>query len=1215
MQGARFILNTRYFSIVKPGEQTSEYKLSKEHVKKLVQYAGTRETVALELKPENANLTATLKQQETIDEMLKELQNGDENEGKETFEYKDYLKAPTRENASELISRLSEIILYGNNVKSINEVANLVDYAGNRPGVVRIGEHGLFSSFPNVDLDKAAEEISSHEGNIWTHILSLRREDADKLGYDSQAPWRNLVMSHIDDIAKAHDIKVENLRWYAAMHNTGHHPHIHLFVYSADHINNEGFFNEKKNKSISNLKSAFANDIFKDDPYFTYAKEQKTEYRNTLSKQSEKLLNELLYGENSGFSDDKVELLTNKMNELADLLPSKGKIKYGFLPAKQKALVNEIQKIFVYDNPILSQLYQNWCAEQNNIVKLYINEPEFDYPIESNTTFSMIKNDIINAAKGLRDGTSKNTDFEYVAKNNNTPQEKVVELDITKTTDIPLKQEPQEKTDESAIKKEFDVIRWGENYINHHYGFDKDYLPQGKQKYYTMNEMLKDYPELIYYSEDPKVYTPEHKNLNLIYKFDDEQIQKFKSLRILANNFDTRNSEICRKLADCYRYGNGCNKDMSEALLWYGIAVDEFEDSMSAYRLAELYYYGADGIEIDTNLSNYYFKTAYIQFRDEIKNSQYFNALENNSENLDYYDKVSREDAYKEYLIGRMYMNGHGIEQDYDKAYYSFKLSATNGYSHANYYIGNMYYYGLGFEQSFEKAAEYYYRAHENKDMYATYRLAKMYLKGEGVSVDLQKAEELLLKCSDRVVLANYDLARIYEENSNIFNVSDETIQKHYKTALDGLLEQEQDKHDPFTEMRIGSMYLNGKGTDKNIENAISWFDKAALSGNPDAAYQLAYIYTSKKYDVHDTEKATEYYKIAIEGYENAENDNENSTAEYRLGNMYLRSLGTEQNIDKAISWFSRSMQNGNADAAYRIAQIFSSEEYGFFDNEKSIIFYKYAADLGHAYANYYLGKQEFENNNIKASIDYFKRATDGNISHAWYKLGQIYSSEELGFFDGAKAQDCYANALKQYISDYTNNPDDFTAYRIASMYMHGQGTVVNIPDAISWFEKSYNFGNPDAAYQLGNIYHSDNYGFKNYNIAYQYYNFALNSYMAEFNKSPTDGNIAMRIGTMYHYGLGVERDIEKALSWYRKAVELGNLKAQEKIDNALNDKSLSAMSIAQTACHFGKIINTETQAAAKQHYASDHKLKRNEKLHKIAAGHAVSDNEQGFDY
>lgn len=1169
MQGARFVLNTRYFSIAKPGEKINDYKLSSEHVERLIRYVGTRETVALEVKPENQDLTATTKQEETIEELLQELQNKDENEGKETLEYEDYIKAPTRENASELISRLSEIILYGNNVKSIEDVSNLIDYAGNRPGVVKVGEHGLFSSSPSVDLDEAAKEVSTHDGFIWTHILSLRREDADRLGYDSQKPWRDLVMSQIDTIAETHAIKPENLRWYAGMHNTGHHPHIHLFVYSADPINNEGFFNEKKNQSITKFKSAFANSIFKDDPYYRLAKEQKTEYRNELRKQSEKLLQELLSGKNAGFSDEKIDSLSNKMNELADSLSTTGSIKYGFQKQEIKSMVNEIENSLVNDNPILNELYQNWCKEQSNIEKLYINEPKVDYPIENNPTFNTIKNTILREAKSLKDSISKNTDLGCVTA-----------------------------TDEN--NKSYNMK-------------DNTYYASQNKQQYNMNNMLKTYPDLIFYSKEPEVNIPELKYSGLIFESDENSVQKFKSLNILANDFNTRNGEICRELADCYRYGNGCQKDMSEALMWYGIAVDEYTDSMSAYRLAELYCYGTDDIEADTDLANHYFKTAYIQFIDEIKNSQYFYSLEDGNEILDYYDKVEREDAYKEYLIGRMYMNGQGVDQDYNKAYYSFKLSATNGYSHSNYYIGNMYYYGLGFEQSFEKAAEYYYRAQNDNDMYATYRLAKMYLKGEGVSVNFKKAEDLLIKCSERITLANYDLAKLYEENPTVFNVSEDIIQKYYKAALEGFLEQ--DKHDPFTEMRIGSMYLNGKGTDINLESVVNWFDKASISGNTDAAYRLAYIYSSEKYNLNDTEKSNIYYEKALKGYIKAEKSNKNSNAEYRLGYMYFKALGTEQNIEEAITWFSKSMQNGNADAAYKLAQIFSSEKYDVFDKEKANIFYKYAAELGNPYANYYLGKQELENQNIKASTEYFEKAADNNISHAWYKLGQIYSNEASEFFDGVKAQECYANALKQYISDYTERADDFTAYRIAGMYMYGQGTAINIPEAISWFQKSYEFGNPDAAYQLGNIYHSNNYGLKNDNLANQYYNFAFNSYMAEFNKNPTDGHLAMRIGTMYHYGLGVERDIEKALSWYRKAVELGNLKAQEKIDNAQNDKSLSALSIASTACHLGRIINTETQAAAKQHYTSDHKLKRIEKLNKIASGHAVSDSEQNYDY
>ena len=215
--GARFVINTRYFHIARPGEEFSYHALSGEHVKRLVEYCATRETVSLSysLDKTAASRPATQKQIETIEE-LKQMVS----DYKETLEYKDYAEAPTIKNASELISRLSELALLSSDSIGFNEVANLIEYAANRPGVVKVGEHGLFSSTRDIDLTKVAEEMSTYGGNIWTDILSLRREDASVCGYESQEPWRNLILSHIDKIAKAHHIKLENLCWYGAMHNT-----------------------------------------------------------------------------------------------------------------------------------------------------------------------------------------------------------------------------------------------------------------------------------------------------------------------------------------------------------------------------------------------------------------------------------------------------------------------------------------------------------------------------------------------------------------------------------------------------------------------------------------------------------------------------------------------------------------------------------------------------------------------------------------------------------------------------------------------------------------------------------------------------------------------------------------------------------------------------------------------------------------------------------
>ncbi len=329
MPGARIVLNSRYFHVAKLGEKLSKNVLSGNHVGQLVEYCGTRETVALNISEKARDLPATEKQVETIKEFASAI--GDEY--KNTLEYDDYIKAPTRINASELISRMSELLMLNNSGYDFDETANLIEYAAKRPGAIKVGEHGLFSSYEDVDLQEAKEKISTHQGNIWTHIFSLRREDADFLGYDSQKPWRSLVMSHIDDIAKAHRIKPENLRWYGAMHNTSHHPHIHLFVYSTDP--KEGFLNKE---DIRTLKSRFANDIFKDDllPIF----KQKDEYKKELELKVKDVLNELLQNPKASFNNGKLNEIANKMLTLSQSY--KGSAKYGYQTKEVKALVDTI---------------------------------------------------------------------------------------------------------------------------------------------------------------------------------------------------------------------------------------------------------------------------------------------------------------------------------------------------------------------------------------------------------------------------------------------------------------------------------------------------------------------------------------------------------------------------------------------------------------------------------------------------------------------------------------------------------------------------------------------------------------------------------------------------------------------------------------------------------------------------------------------------------
>lgn len=1192
MSGAKFIMNARYFHVARPGEKLSKHALSGPHVAALVEYCGTRETVALNIAEDRKDLPATNKQIETLNEFFDLVEDY-----KETLEYDDYIKAPTRQNVSELISRLSEL-LYINDT-GFDEVSNLVEYAAKRPGAVKVGEHGLFSSFDNVDLQNAMDELSTHKGNIWTEVYSLRREDADRLGYDSQKPWRDLIMLNIDKIAKAHRIKPENLRWYAAMHNTSHHPHIHLFVYSTDPT--EGFLNQK---GIEDLKSAFATKVFANELEEIYS--QKDYYKKQLNTEAKNALSKLLANPETSFENEKLNEIANKMLTLSQRYI--GKAVYGFQPKEVKAIVNDIEHSLVSDNPLLSKLYGEWCNQQFNIERLYVNNPNIDYPIENNPTFTTIKNTIMKQAQALRENGAVPApplidelidSFEPDNSNNNNS-----EINTSTSSDISFDSSLSSKRNDNKVT--FSKRRSADSKTN----------TNNSSRYDPIQKYINKYPEQVFYSPEPE--SAELKEIfgsSVIFESDADAVKNFKSLSILANDLSTRNGEICRRLGDCYNFGQGTEKDFAQAVLWYGIAADEFQDSMSSYRLGQIYLYGNDEIDIDKNLGNYYCKQAFLLFKDEIKNGCFFDDLESGADELRYQVQVPADEAYKEYLMGRMYLKGEGVEQYYFKSYQTFLLSAENGYAHSNYYIGNQYYYGLGFNQDFEEALNYYRKASEAKDSYADYRIAKMYLKGEGVNVDLQRAEDYLLKAAEKVTLANYDLAKLYEDNPEIFYKSEGTIFSLYQEALNQMLEQEQNNHDVFTEMRIASMYLNGKGTEINISEAVNWLDKASQQGNPDAAYQLGYIYSSDKYNISDINKSNECYVQALSGYEKAEEENSNATAEYRIGLIYLNALGVKQDVDKAINWFAKSTLNGNSSAAYKLAVLYENGEVIPQDNEKAFLYYQISAELDNPYACYKLGNIYLEKGDIPQAIKNFEQAADKNISHAWYRLGQIYSDEQYGVLDTEKSNVCYSKALQQYISDYNDNPDSFTAYRIGQMYLEAKGTNQDISQTINWFEKSAQQGNPDAAYHLGYIYKSDVYGVRNDVLSNKYFSSALSDYLDEFNKNPYDANLAMRIGTFYSYGLGVEHDINRAISWYKKAVELGNQKAQQRIDEAQQTRQMSVMSVATTACHLGRILNTETMAAAKNRYTSDSKLLRKEKIQKIEAGQAISDSGQSYDY
>jgi hypothetical protein len=238
---ARIILKCPY---LKGGEKTAA------HLSNLVKYIATRDGVE-KMESGHKLWHSTKKQKDLIAQILREFPDA-----KELFEYEDYLENSNRGNASEFIT-----IALERHLDKISGREKYLDYIANRPRVEKFDSHGLFTAGDDpLVLSQVADEVANHTGNVWTPIISLRREDAAQMGYDNVLAWKALLSEKAVEIAENMKIHPDHLKWYAAFHNESHHPHIHMVCYSTDP--REGYLTKQ---GIKKMKSSLANEIFRQE--------------------------------------------------------------------------------------------------------------------------------------------------------------------------------------------------------------------------------------------------------------------------------------------------------------------------------------------------------------------------------------------------------------------------------------------------------------------------------------------------------------------------------------------------------------------------------------------------------------------------------------------------------------------------------------------------------------------------------------------------------------------------------------------------------------------------------------------------------------------------------------------------------------------------------------------------------------------------------------
>ena len=348
------------------------------NIGKLLRYIGTREGVEKVAKGKD-NSKATKRQQDLIFKAIET--------APPSWDYpelKEFFDNPTKANATEFLN-----VFYERNKDKVDGVKKLTNYYAERPSVEKLGTHGLFSETDDkIDLDKIADEVTNHSGVVWTHVVSLKREDGERLGYNNAKAWQELVRRNVYELAESHKIEQSDLQWYGAFHNTTHHPHMHLVVYSKS---GKGYLTEN---GILKLKSAFGNDIFRNEQYKLF--KMQTDLRNEMRDEINKYLDSLVDKAEEYKPSDKAEELFTKL--ISQLSTVKGKKFYGYLPKNVKQTVDDIVREISKDENI-SKLNVEWNRINREKLSLYHDKEVPDIPIVENKEFRNIKNAVISMAK------------------------------------------------------------------------------------------------------------------------------------------------------------------------------------------------------------------------------------------------------------------------------------------------------------------------------------------------------------------------------------------------------------------------------------------------------------------------------------------------------------------------------------------------------------------------------------------------------------------------------------------------------------------------------------------------------------------------------------------------------------------------------------------------------------------------------------------------
>ena len=804
---AKIIFTSRYLRDAPPAQ-----------LENYVRYIGNREGVE-KIDESKLLLPATVNQRRLIRQLVRDIPAS-----KDMLEYADFLSHPTIGNASEFISCALE-----QNLDLVAKKENYVDYIANRPRVERVGEHGLFTDAGKpVVLAKVQDEVADHKGPVWTHVISLRREDAARLGYDSAEQWMVLLRSKRAILCKHMKIDSANLRWYAAFHNERHHPHVHLMVYSAK--DNDGFLTET---SIEAMRSELAHDIFRQD--FANIYEKQNQARAELKSGAGDVLQELLDALRSDtmaspWIAEQMELLASRLQNTS------GKKVYGYLKRDVKNLVDQIVDELAKDSRV-DALYQAWGKWQNEILLTYQKTVPPLPPLSQQKQFKSIKNMVI--AEAMKLGGHHFTFEDEGAPEPESAADPVEPVESTVPEDEGAPEPDWTPSERESVRYAGGSGRntmWSDRYKKARlFLFGGTDTEQDFKQAFALFQQEAESGNPLAMHDLGRMYAD-----GLGREIDNAAAQEWYAKALAAFQSAERTVKekqrpyLQYRIGKMYAAGLGTEQDYGEAALWFGKAVVA-NHKYAQYSLAGLYYRG-QGVE-----------------------QSYEQAFQL------YGCSAAQKNPYASYELAKMYRDGIGTEKNMEAADKHF-IDAFNGFfqlekdSHDDklqYRLGQMLHTGTGTEQDDAAAADYWERSAKLGNVNAQYALGKLWLDNE--TGNPEQAVAWITKASDGGnAAAQYALAKIYRDGKY--------VQQDISKAVE-LFQRSAGQENQYAQYQLGKLYLSGEHLPKDVEVAIRWLEKSAMQENQFAQYALGKLYLCGHDVPRDKEKAVPLLEAsAIQG-------------------------------------------------------------------------------------------------------------------------------------------------------------------------------------------------------------------------------------------------------------------------------------------------------------------------------------------------------------